>query len=62
LPIVAAPHERWTPELAIGHLDFKGFIDPAGIEIGSVFCASSLAGHVESIAGMEPDGFVFVAP
>src|SRR6267378_2284144 len=35
--------------LVISHLDFKRFVDPPCAEIGSVFCAVALSGHVKCI-------------
>src|SRR5712692_2643724 len=45
--------------LVIANLYFKGFVDPSRVEISSVLRARSLAGHVESVAGIQTDGFLF---
>lgn len=42
----------------IAHLDFEGFVDPAGVEIGAVFGTGALAGQVEGVAGIETDSFI----
>jgi len=45
--------------LVIANLYFEGFVDPPRVEISPVLRAGSLAGHVESVAGIQPDGFIF---
>src|SRR5258708_35266907 len=45
--------------LVVAGLDFERFVKPSGIKICAVFVASALTGHVEGIAGIEANSFIF---
>src|SRR6266705_3175734 len=44
--------------LVIANLDFEGFVDPPPIEVGSVFRAAALSGHVKCAPGIQTDSLV----
>src|SRR5690242_8351988 len=45
--------------LVIANFDFKGLVNPPAVEVGTVFGARSLPRHVERVAGIKTNRFVF---